>query len=767
MDRTSKPAAPIQHFPLRHYTFTISLDRLKRGIDNVRHDVYISPELHRISNRLIFQLILYYAEVSPPFHTDHRLLWRNEISEFKRQCHAVLLHGINSAKSSRETQIDVLAQISLAKLLTAAITRQFEEAVQHLKTVIRSKELEDPRDPPLALREEVATVIYRKDRIIQKTGADIFQHLRDVQHELNKLRASNFGEQSIIPAEIFSNPILQSTELITGSFMIENYVLIGHRIEDPINYTALLNLLTSFLAGGLPAQGEREAQKTGAPKAPFPIARLKPAAIETEEAHRPELDSIIRHVSNMELLFDFYKTRAARKKLKAGPKKDPDRLRKLKNREKEQKKLLNQFFRLVSKELIIDGIAAPYMMQSLFQNYCPPLMPEECLQYLIIPKTRKTIIRKLNRYKRYYSRNISVKTLDKTIRGIKRIPKRRQRRYLVRFLRDFARYHRDLVNYQLIKEATDSINIRTDASTIRLCRENRTLYEFMLSHEESAQTRSIRSHAVLKADIRGSTTIVREMKEKQQNPATNFSLNFFDPINNILSLYGAKKTFIEGDAIILSIFEHADAPGQWYCVSRACGLAINMLLIVSRYNQRNRMNRLPMLDIGIGIGFAEKAPTFFYDNDDQVMISPAINQADRLSECSKAMRRKLRKKNLPFKVYLYQPAAGSPPKTAARPGLLRYNVKGVELCPEGFDKLSDEIHLKRVNCRIPEISGEPLVFHTGKFPTTGGRYQRLLIREARIPEVSLEDFRILRYTERKYYEVCTSRRAYAYVRKHI
>ncbi|HMA66509.1 MAG TPA: hypothetical protein VKO20_01705 [Desulfosalsimonadaceae bacterium] len=767
MEPNSKPTASIHHFPLRHYTFSISLDRLKRGIDNVRHDVYISPELHRITNRLIFQLILYYAKVSASFHTERRLLWHNEIAEFKRQCHAVLLHGINTAKSSRETQIDVLAQISLAKLLSEAITRQFEEAVQHLKTVIRSKELEDPRDPPLALREEVAAVIYRKDRIIQKTGADIFQYFQDVQHELNKLRASNFGEQSLIPPEIFANPILQAAELITGSFMIENYVLIGHRIEDPVNYTALLNLLTSFLAGGLPAPAGRETQKAGAAKTPFPIARLKPAVIETEEAHRPEIDSVIRHVPNMELLFDFDKTRTARKKIKSSPNKNPDKIRKLKNREKEQKKLLNQFFRLVSKELIIDGIAAPYMMQCLFQNYCPPLMPEECLQYLIIPKTRKTIIRKLNRYKRYYSQNISVKTLDKTIRRIKRTPKRRQRRYLIRFLRDFARYHRDLVNYQLVKEAADSIHIRTDPNTIRLSRENRTLYEFMLSHEERAQTRAIRNHAVLKADIRGSTTIVREMKGKQQNPATNFSMNFFEPINNILSLYGANKTFIEGDAIILSILEHADAPGHWYCVSRACGLAINILLIVSRYNQRNRMNRLPMLDIGIGIGFAEKAPTFFYDNDNQIMISPAINQADRLSECSKAMRRKLRKANFPFNVYLYQPAADKNPNGAARPGLLRYNVKGVELDAEGFQKLSDEIHLKRLQCRIPEMAEDPLVFHTGKFPTTGGRYQRLLIREARIPEVSMEDFRVLRYTERKYYEVCTSRRAYAHVRKHV
>ncbi len=765
MANISKPTPTIHQFPLKQYHFGISIDRLKRGIDNVRHDVHISPDFHRMTNRLIFQLILHYAEVSPIFHTETRFHWHNEISEFKRLCHEILLHGVNSAKSSREIQIDMLAQISVVKLLSEAIGRQFDEGVQHLKTIIRKQELAQPMEPPVELREEVSTVIQRKDQIIQNVGSDIFQHFIEIQHELNKLRISNFGEKTVIPKEILSNPILQSIGKINGFFLIENYMLIGHRIEDPVNYNTLFNLLINFLAehynedlaatGGKSASSDKNRQP-------------KPEITNMTDAYRPELDGMIKHIPNIEMLFDFFKTKETLKKLKKQQAAPGQQILKLKHWIKVQKNLLKEFFHIVTNELMIDGIVAPYMMQPVFKEYCPPLSPQECLQYIVIPKTRKTIVQKLNRFKRYYSQSFSLNRLDQTVQKVKHTSKKNQQKHLIRFLTDFARYHRDLMNYQVLKDTADSINIRSEEKSIRLSRENQTLYEFILSHEQGAETRQIQSHSVIKADIRGSSKIIDQMKEKHQNPATSFSLNFFEPINNVLALYGAQKIFIEGDAVILSIFEHKDSPGEWYAVSRACGLAINILLIVSRYNTRNRINRLPMLDIGIGIGFAENAPTFFYDNDNQIMISPAINIADRLSECHSSLRRKLRKKNPSFNVYQFKPSTDGIPESMPPPmGILRYNVKGIELHRSGFKKLAEEIHLERIDCRIPELSPAPITLYTGKFPTMAGRYQRLIIREASIPEVSLTDFQILRYTDRKYYEVCTNAQIYTYIKKHL
>ncbi len=101
------------------------------------------------------------------------------------------------------------------------------------------------------------------------------------------------------------------------------------------------------------------------------------------------------------------------------------------------------------------------------------------------------------------------------------------------------------------------------------------------------------------------------MRLRGLNPASHFSLNFFDPISEILWNYRAKKVFIEGDAIILSIFEHKNTPQGWYSVARACGLAIRMPQIVQRYNIKNQENNLPILELGIGICYCSGPPSCF------------------------------------------------------------------------------------------------------------------------------------------------------------
>jgi hypothetical protein len=96
---------------------------------------------------------------------------------------------------------------------------------------------------------------------------------------------------------------------------------------------------------------------------------------------------------------------------------------------------------------------------------------------------------------------------------------------------------------------------------------------------------------------------------------------------------------------------------------------------------------------------------------------------------------------------------------------LRYNVNGIELNTAGFNKLSQEIDLRVVTCSLPELQPRKIKFYTGKFPTVTGKYQRLVIREALIPEVSPDKFKMVRFTSRKYYEVCSHPKLYEYVRK--
>jgi hypothetical protein len=307
----------------------------------------------------------------------------------------------------------------------------------------------------------------------------------------------------------------------------------------------------------------------------------------------------------------------------------------------------------------------------------------------------------------------------------------------------------------MLKNAMDSINLVTEKKIMDLSRENRLLYEFLLPDEQAYEIKPIINHVIIKADLRNSTVITSQMKKRGLNPASFFSLNFFVPITGILRKYGAEKLFIEGDAIILSIIEHKDASKGQYCVARACGLAVRMLHIVQRYNEHSIQHNLPILEVGIGICYNDGSPTFLFDEDRRIMISPAINIADRLSKCTKPFHKPAYNNNRPFNLYVYKIASEKDSIAETDDMVFRYNVNGIELNADGFEKLSKEIHLKSMESHLPDLQEEKIKIHTGKFPTVTGEYQRLVIREGRIPEVVPDEFRVIRQTDQKYYEVCT------------
>ena len=233
---------------IESYNVELPFDRLHLGVDNVRYDVYISAEFRKVAEQFIFELIMKHAEVSKSFILNPEMNWFKETSDFQRLCTEILTDSVHKAKAQEELQVDFLAQTALVKFLTGEIQSQYEEAIQHCKNVIRRQEISHLMEATLKLREEVSSIIQQKNQIIRKVGAELFEYFIEVQQEVNKLRSSNFGDAATLPEELFSNPILHASSGSDGFFLIEKYVLLGHRLEDPVNYNTLVHLLTGFLS---------------------------------------------------------------------------------------------------------------------------------------------------------------------------------------------------------------------------------------------------------------------------------------------------------------------------------------------------------------------------------------------------------------------------------------------------------------------------------------------------------------------------------------
>lgn len=751
----------LSDFPLKHFHFELSLEGLLPGVDNVRYDVHLSPTFYKAATRIIPQLIARH------FHSDHIFsiakptVWSKKLIEFKRLYRQTMLDAINKSKLRKTPQIDFLAQLAIIRLLRDEIQVHFETMIARIKNIIRKYEISDHQDIGEAVKtkEVLTSIIQNREAILRNAGAELFQALTDVQNEdLKAIREANFGTEFLLPENVLDNPILLAENPYNDYFLIKEYdILFGRRLEDPDKYDTLITLVKRLLSDIL--RSDPEGKQVSAPQAQATQASNETAIKARQEAHAHKVGALIKQIDNIDILCDYWDTNRRLKKLKKqkAPKQERDLLKKRIN---EQKKLLNFFYRNFDKAKLIDAIIAFYEVQPIYQEYCPPLVPHQIIQYLTFPKSRKIVVNRLKRLKKFRGRTYSLKPLNQAHKRLEKLTYKARKAYLLRFLKGLARYHRDLENFTVLKDAMDRINLAIDEKILNLSRENNTLYEFLLPHEQAQEERPIINHVIIKADVRGSTDITHQMLERGLNPASYFSLNFFDPITEILEDYDARKVFIEGDAIILSIFEREETPGGWYSVARACGLALNILMIIRRYNAISRKHNLPILEIGIGVCHRNAVPTFLFDGDNRIMISSAINHADRLSACSKAVRQKMAKPTPRFNLYVFQSASDQAIEATSDDLFLRYNINGIELNAKGFEKLGREIKLKAVEKELPGLRGTHTKLYTGKFPTVTGKYQRLVIRESQIPAVNPENLTPKHLTKRQYYEVCSDPELY-------
>ena len=753
----SKPPS-LKSLPLERYLFNLSLNRLAAGVDNIHIDVHISPQVHNLLKSAAYLLMIGHSRSEHFFRDYKKSRLKSETDKLKQACADALLDGINRAKSESEVQIDFLGQVSLAKLFLEEIKHQYGKLITHFEDLIRTYELSRKHDPAESFRikEKLVEIKQSRNHIFRRVGEDLFHILAEVHvSKLQNIREANFPVEKILPHNFLLNPMLFADSIRDDFFLIKEYALFGQRSEDPDNYDSLKLLVHDLLR-----------------KADLPRESLEdPEQIEENDSREQSdeavlsvegeaLDPWIMEEENIDRMFNWFDSKEEYQRAKS--REDAKKVRgELKSRIKIQERLLNFFYRKFKKSKLVERVVAANEMKSVYGKYCPPLLPWQVREFIVKRSSRKPIARQLNRLKTFYGKTFSLGPLNNTIRRVKRSSTAENKLHLLIYLKHFCRYHRDLNNYRLLKEAMDAVLLVKEEKILMLSRENRSLYEFLLPDERVKKEKPIINHVIVKADIRGSTDITYMMRSRGLNPASYFSLNFFDPISEILSDYDGSKEFIEGDAIILSLVEYEESPQNWYSVARACGLAVRMLNIVQQYNAKSLKHNLPVLELGIGICYEPNPPAFLFDGDSRIMISPAINLADRLSGCDKRLRRRFRDESRMFNLLVFQNASDEKIKDTKDDLFMRYNVNGIELHKEGFVKLSKEIHLKSV---LYPTGNKKVKLYTGIVPTLTGKYQRLIVREASVLKLKPETLEVTGKTSGKYYEVCTHPDIYKFVK---
>ncbi len=697
----------------------LALEGLVTGIDNVRHDVFLSPKFVEVARQYIFKLIAKHGNVEE-LAAEERPLGRmrpqaprqSDAAEFKRQLTELHVISLNRAKAENNVSLDLLFRLAILKFQRAELINQYSQVLDRCRA--RLKLYEGPRQSgnnrTLEARERLAGFQINKKTVLRRAGQDLFVVLREAEKEsLGRTRRSLFGDTAAATYELFLNRLIFIEDGQDNLLNAEHYVMLGTYDRDRDRFQTMREIAAQFLKS----------------------LELVP------DMDDPLVDGILNVPENAH-------------ELMAGGTPDDDST----PRSKAQKALLNAWVELLERENVMANVIASYEAVPLLPQYSPPINPQQLKNALISREERKRVESLLEEHGK-----LSPAGLHAAVKKVEGCRPAERAKLAARFFGDLSRYHRDLRRMETVMAAMENVNVLAAERFRELSAVNNTLYEFLLGEEQKPTEEKVIHHVVLKADIRESTTLTRTLLEKGLNPASYFSLNFYDPINKLLPKYEAKKVFIEGDALILALFENDGEPALG--VAQTCVLAKEIIQVVTAYNERSHEAGLPSLELGIGISYQDSAPMYLMDGSKKIMISKALNESDRLSSCSKGMRRLLEDRELLFNVFSFKTVEDE--DTGGNPDefLLRYNIGGIHINAAAFQKLRSEISLQAFDVQVPMIWNKTAVrVYAGMVPLSQGSFHQIVVREGRIAHVDARDFSLKQITDSYYYEVCTHPKIY-------
>ena len=811
--------------PLKTYVAELSLGTLTVGVDNIHHDVSLSTKFVESSGAYLLEVIRQHAKLTFLSQTNRQQADRRtaarpqpdrkpralDAASWKRQLSELLHAGLQHAKYEQNIEIDLLLRVAVQKFLIQEIGTQFANLVLEAKEWIRNRGGHfDHSEQAHVIQARLADLQADRRNIFRLTGQHIYQAMAEIEeNSLSRSRKALFGEELDGAYDILINRLAFVEGGKDDVLFLEQYVLLGNYQRDPDRFETinelLGNLFKQFIQAGDLGGEHSEATQAHQQLMDSAVAyRSEIARLEEEHsnlARRLERsDGLIGRVglggdpanlraslSDVEM-----RLRHARGKLEAlaprieaarskseyqvnqqqerlgGYLNQPENARRLFDPEapgeepgaaEARTRLLDEWIACLEQRDLIAQILASYQLRNICHDYCPPIHLQQLKKALVLREEYKRVEDIL---KQFPARQYSMQRIDELSKKIRKTPREEIRAVVIRFSEDFMRLRRDTQNYERLTAAMERVNLVRNERTRELSDLNHSLYEFLLPEEAKPAEDRIVSHTIIKADVRGSTKITHELLNRGLNPASLFSLNFYEPVKRILERYGAAKVFIEGDALVLAIYESESNRAQKRAVSKACALARQILAVSSAYNERPETSDLPRLELGIGIAYQDSAPTYWMDTDSRIMISRALNLSDRLSSCSKAAKRLLSPNLSLFRLFVFQTMMEDVAEDEADEFLIRFNLNGVELNEEGFRKLQEEISLTVIeaDCILP-WGKERTTFYSGETPVGEG-LEPILIRRGFVRQL-LPGGKFGVAGARAYYEVCTNPKVFELV----
>src|SRR5271166_1128390 len=249
-DRTSilSSGAPAR-VNLKPYSAELPLGTLAVGVDNIHHDVLLSPIFVETTEAYILELIRQTANLPflsqtdrsqadrrmvPRRETDRKVGRAPEASLWKRQLSDLLHAGLQKAKYEKNIEIDLLFRVALLKYLTHEIGSQFANLLLEAKEWIRARgEHFDRTEQAHVIKARLSELQADRRNLFRIVGQHVYQSIMEIEENtVARSRKALFGDQASPAYEILNNRLAFVENGKDDVLFLEQYVLLGNYMRD-------------------------------------------------------------------------------------------------------------------------------------------------------------------------------------------------------------------------------------------------------------------------------------------------------------------------------------------------------------------------------------------------------------------------------------------------------------------------------------------------------------------------------------------------------
>ena len=239
---------------------SLVLEGLVTGIDNLRHDVYLSSKFTEAARQHIFKLVAKHGNVEDmvaddrPASRQHMRQGngnrQSDSTEFKRLLTELHIVSLNRAKAENNVSLDLLFRLAILKFQRTELVHQYAVALERCRN--RVKSYEGPRQSgqsrTVEMRERIAHFQINKKTVLRRAGQDLFVILREAEKEiLGRTRRSLFGDAMTAKYELFLNRLVFTEDGQDNLLNAEHYVMLGNYDRDKDRFETMRDIAARYL----------------------------------------------------------------------------------------------------------------------------------------------------------------------------------------------------------------------------------------------------------------------------------------------------------------------------------------------------------------------------------------------------------------------------------------------------------------------------------------------------------------------------------------